>query len=306
MYLCVCVYVYKHMCINICVYKSPTLTAVNTVIRGQLRDASSSISNLDDLTKIDYNNNTNIDDLSDDLKRKTKQEKITQIKDFLKSLDIKTREEIEKNLNESGWLNKLITDQLIDPKICEHLKRKRLLGRIDKGKAKQQNTDVVVLHPRDRLKRRKTNAIRSRTNFPMIDLTKAPSTKYLKKLIRTTKKRKGTEKDKTSGKVIALEPPNEPDIQLKFEGRKSSYLKYPKMIASEEFLKEVPEFNFRIKVNKRDKIKAREEIFDKIIKQIPDNDKYFINYDPATDSYLIDRDKKIIEISDDVGDRSKK
>ena len=306
MYLCVCVYVYKHMCINICVYTSPTLTAVNTVIRGQLRNASSNISNLDDLTKIDYNNNTNIDDLSDDLKRKTKQEKITQIKDFLKSLDIKTREEIEKNLNESGWLNKLITDQLIDPKISEHLKRKRLLGRIDKGKAKQQNTDVVVLHPRDRLKRRKTNAIRIRTNFPMIDLTKAPSTKYLKKLIRTTKKRKGTEKDKTSGKVIALEPPNEPDIQLKFEGRKSSYLKYPKMIASEEFLKEVPEFNFRIKVNKRDKIKAREEIFDKIIKQIPDNDKYFINYDPATDSYLIDRDKKIIEISDDVDDRSKK
>ena len=294
------------MCINICVYTSPTLTAVNTVIRGQLRNASSNISNLDDLTKIDYNNNTNIDDLSDDLKRKTKQEKITQIKDFLKSLDIKTREEIEKNLNESGWLNKLITDQLIDPKICEHLKRKRLLGRIDKGKAKQQNTDVVVLHPRDRLKRRKTNAIRIRTNFPMIDLTKAPSTKYLKKLIRTTKKRKGTEKDKTSGKVIALEPPNEPDIQLKLEGRKPSYLKYPKMIASEEFLKEVPEFNFRIKVSKRDKIKAREEIFDKIIKQIPDNDKYFINYDPATDSYLIDRDKKIIEISDDVGDRSKK
>ena len=280
--VCVCVYVYKHMCINICAYKSLTLTAVNTVIRGQLRDASCNISNLDDLTTIDYNNNTNIDDLSDDLKRKTNQEKITQIKDFLKGLDIKTREEIEKNLNENGWLNKPITDQLIYPKICEHLKRKRLLGRIDKSKAKQQNTDVVVPHPRDRLKRRKTNGIRSRTNFPMIDLTKAPSSKYLKKLIRTMKKRKGTEK------VVALEPPNEPDIQLKFEGRKPSYLKYPKIIASEEFLKEIPEFNFRIKVNKRDKIKAREEIFDKIIKQIPDNDKYFINYDPATDSYLIE------------------
>ena len=48
----------------------------------------------------------------------------------------------------------------------------------------------------------------------MIDLTKASSTKYLKKLIRTTKERKGTGEDRTSGKVIAIERPNQPDIQF--------------------------------------------------------------------------------------------
>ena len=68
----------------------------------------------------------------------------------MKSFDTKTREEIEKNLHENSWLNKLITDQLIDPKTCKRLKRKRLLARINKDKAKQQNIDVVVPHPRDR------------------------------------------------------------------------------------------------------------------------------------------------------------
>ena len=48
----------------------------------------------------------------------------------------------------------------------------------------------------------------------MIDLAKASSTKYLKKLIRTTKERKGTGEDRTSGKVTALELPNRPDIQF--------------------------------------------------------------------------------------------
>ena len=68
----------------------------------------------------------------------------------MKSFDTRTREEIEKNLHENGWLNKLITDQLIDPKTRKRLKRKRFLARINKDKAKQQNIDVVVLHPRDR------------------------------------------------------------------------------------------------------------------------------------------------------------
>ena len=46
-------------------------------------------------------------------------------------------------------------------------------------------------------------------------------------------------------------------------------------------------------------IKLREEIFDKIIKQIPDNDKYYIIYDPTSDSYYIKSDKKVISIPDD-------
>ena len=35
----------------------------------------------------------------------------------------------------------------------------------------------------------------------------------------------------------------------------------------------MPGLNFGIKVSERDEIKRREEIFDKIIKQTPDNDK---------------------------------
>ena len=50
--------------------------------------------------------------------------------------------------------------------------------------------------------------------------------------------------------------------------------------------------NFRIKVSERDKIKRREEIFDKIIKQTPDNDKYYISCEPTSDSYLIKEDGK--------------
>lgn len=48
---------------DLIVCKSPTLTAVNTITRGQLCDALNNISNLDDLTTLDYNNDTNINDL---------------------------------------------------------------------------------------------------------------------------------------------------------------------------------------------------------------------------------------------------
>ena len=80
--------------------------------------------------------------------------------------------------------------------------------------------------------------------------------------------------------------------QEKFKKREPSYLKWPKIVCDEEFLKEVPEFNFKIKVYERDKVKRREEIFDKIIKQIPDNDKYYISYEPKSNSYLVAVDTK--------------
>ena len=54
-------------------------------------------------------------------------------------------------------------------------------------------------------------------------------------------------------------------------------------------------------------IKLREEKkFDKIIKQIPDNDKYYISYDPTSDSYYIKADKKVIVIPDDEEKPKKK
>ena len=64
-------------------------------------------------------------------------------------------------------------------------------------------------------------------------------------------------------------------------------------------LKEVPEYSFRIKVSERDKTKRREELFNKIIKQIPDNNKCYISYDSTSDSYYIVADKKVIVIPDD-------
>lgn len=39
-----------------------------------------------------------------DLKLKEKQEKIEEIKQFMKSLDVKTKEEIEKKLNENEMI----------------------------------------------------------------------------------------------------------------------------------------------------------------------------------------------------------
>ena len=112
---------------------------------------------------------------------------------------------------------------------------------------------------------------------------------YLKRLKRKCKSE--TPNEENFNKIIALEPPTELKLnslnslhprewykrkakqlkekcdhnQLKFKGREASYLKYPKTVCDKEFLKEVPEFNFRIKVSERDKTKRREEIFDKIM-----------------------------------------
>ena len=52
-----------------------------------------------------------------------------------------------------------------------------------------------------------------------------------------------------------------------------------KIICDEEFLKELPYFNRKIKVNKTDKIKRREEVIYKVVKQIPSyNDKWYVKH----------------------------
>ena len=57
------------------------------------------------------------------------------------------------------------------------------------------------------------------------------------------------------------------------------------IICDEEFLKEFPHFNKKIKVNQTDKIKKREATMYKIVKQVPsDNDKSYVNYN--RDSYI--------------------
>ena len=67
------------------------------------------------------------------------------------------------------------------------------------------------------------------------------------------------------------------------------------IICYEEFLKEFPNFNRKIKVNEKDKIKRREAIIYKDVKQIPsDNDKYYVKYNKDSDTYYIGKDKKLL------------
>ena len=63
------------------------------------------------------------------------------------------------------------------------------------------------------------------------------------------------------------------------------------------FLKEFPYFNRTIKVNETDKIKRRETIIYKIVKQIPsDNDKCYVKYNRDSDAYYIGKEdeKKLL------------
>ena len=60
-------------------------------------------------------------------------------------------------------------------------------------------------------------------------------------------------------------------------------------------MKEFPYFNKKIRVIETDKIKQREAIFDKTLKQIgPENDKYYVKYIWHLDIYYIGKDEKVI------------
>ena len=55
------------------------------------------------------------------------------------------------------------------------------------------------------------------------------------------------------------------------------------------------------------KLKKREAIIYEIIKQLPeDNDKYFVEYKPETDTYNIGKDKEIIFVEDDFDYNAKR
>ena len=81
------------------------------ITREQIRDALRTA--FDDLETFDYSNDTNVEDLSNDLNQIDRLEKINKIKHFVKGLDTKTREEIEKNLNVDKWLGNLFNERLI-------------------------------------------------------------------------------------------------------------------------------------------------------------------------------------------------
>ena len=67
-------------------------------------------------------------------------------------------------------------------------------------------------------------------------------------------------------------------------------------MCDEEFLKEFPYFIKKIRVNETDKIKRREIIFEKILKQpfVVENDKYYVKYNEDLDTYYIRKDQKVI------------
>ena len=66
-----------------------------------------------------------------------------------------------------------------------------------------------------------------------------------------------------------------------------------------DVLNKLPYFNAKIKVDELNKIKRREVIFDKIVKQLlPNNDVYYIEHDRETDSFKLKKDGKI-KINDD-------
>ena len=62
-------------------------------------------------------------------------------------------------------------------------------------------------------------------------------------------------------------------------------------------VKEFPYLNKKVRVNETGKIKQREAIFDKILKQMgPENDKYYVECDQDIDTYSLGKDEKVIVI----------
>ena len=79
-------------------------------------------------------------------------------------------------------------------------------------------------------------------------------------------------------------------------------------MCDDEFLKKFSYLNRKIKVNETDKIKRRETIIYKTVKQIPsNNDKWYVKYNRDSDTYYIGKeDQKKISIGstdDDEGNK---
>ena len=106
-----------------------------------------------------------------------------------------------------------------------------------------------------------------------------PDVQYIKTI-------KGKEKKPLKYEKFALKKDN--------DNNKKKVLTIPDTkILDKDLLKEVPYFNDTIVVDETDKLKKREAIIYEIIKQLPaDNDKYFVEYKPETDTYNIGKDKK--------------
>ena len=155
----------------------------------------------------------------------------------------------------------------------------------------------MPLHPRDRLKRSEKKYLQIVSKKKLIQGSKNQSKEieYIKKFPFhpcERLKRKNRLKDKPElkySKTVPSHPRDPSSRQLK---------KAPaNIVCDEEFLKEFPYFNKKIRVKETDKMKRREAIFDKILKQMgPENDKYYVKYNQDLDRYYIGKDEKVIVI----------
>ena len=79
-------------------------------------------------------------------------------------------------------------------------------------------------------------------------------------------------------------------------------------MCDEEFLKEFSYFDKKLRVNETNKIKRREAILGKILKQMgPENEKYYVKYNQDLDTYYIGKDETVIviESSDEEAEQRK-
>ena len=66
-----------------------------------------------------------------------------------------------------------------------------------------------------------------------------------------------------------------------------------KISVDKNVLEDLPYFNANIKVNETNKIRRKEAIFDKIIKQLPpNNDRYYVKHNKKTDTFTVKKDPK--------------
>ena len=117
-------------------------------------------------------------------------------------------------------------------------------------------------------------------------------------------KRKNRLKDKPElkySKTVPSHPRDPSSRQLK---------KAPaNIVCDEEFLKEFPYFNKKIRLNETDKIKRREAIFDNILTRMGhENVKYYVKYNQDLDRYYIGKDEKVTvtESSDEEVEQRRK
>ena len=177
-------------------------------------------------------------------------------------------------------------------------KARQELESIAKDVAKQieerDNTDVVYLkttpaHPRDRFQRKARQLLESiaknvakqieeRDDMPIYVKTTPAHPRY-------RFQRKAKEQLKTIAKDVAKQ------IEEK-EKRRLAKIKQPKVYLENEVMRDLPNFNTKIKVTKTSLIGRENQIYNSIIKQLPpNNDKYYIEYSEENDAYIVRKDK---------------